>query len=266
MILTHCLFREELTDIIDELNTQISCDFVHRYVEIPSIPYVRMQVLFLFLHDSGVAYDQIKQYLIPTSLIQVALDCHEEVTLLPQVSEQGIRRRQLTVLAGDLFSSKYYYLLSNLGDIPLIKTLAKSIYDINVAKTQLYTQHHLPLEEAMQLRTKIDTALFTSFIPRFSDELVAVWRRLMEQLSLIERLVQELSRYQSSQELSGHMKKLAGEISVREAANRVRLMIEQAIGNIQEDVYFLRKDEVKQGIRDLIKSTVKQTENQVSIP
>ncbi len=266
MILTHCLFREELTDIIDELNNQISCDFVHRYVEIPSIPYVRMQVLFLFLHDSGVAYNQIKQYLISTSLIQLGLDCHEEVTLVPQVSEHGIRQRQLTVLAGDLFSSKYYYLLSNLGDIPLIKTLAKSIYDINVAKTRLYTQPHLTPEEALQLRTEIDTGLFTSFIPRFSDELHSVWRRLMEQLSLIERLAREISRYQHCQELTGYMEKLVGEISVREATDQVRLMIEQAIGDIQEDVYGLRKDEVKQGIRDLIKSTLNQIDHQVSIP
>jgi heptaprenyl diphosphate synthase len=266
MILTHCLFREELTDIVGELNNQISCDFVHRYVEIPSIPYLRMQALFLFLHDSGVAYDKIKQYLISTSLIQVGLDCHEEVTLVPQASEHGIRQRQLTVLAGDLFSSKYYYLLSNMGDIPLIKTLAKSIFDINVAKTRLYTQHHLSSDEALQLRNEIDTALFTSFIPRFSEELHSVWRRLMEQLSLIERLVGELSEYRSSRELTGHMEKLAGEVSAREAAERIQLMIEQAIGDVEEDVYCLRKEEVKQGVRDLIKNTLQQTDHQVSIP
>ncbi|MEW9669743.1 heptaprenyl diphosphate synthase component 1 [Ammoniphilus sp. 3BR4] len=246
MILTTSLFREELKAIVEEVNKHIKCDYVQRYVEIPSIPLLRMQVLFLFLHDSDVPHEQIRHYIVSTVLIQMGLDCHEEVTLLPQYSEKGIRNRQLSVLAGDFFSSKYYFLLAKLGDVALIKELARSIYQINEVKTKLYTQPQLSIEDSLKLRNEIDSALYTSFIPRFSADLDSIWRGLIEKFSLLERLRNgwyELRWGQAQKEKQEE-----------ETLSLIQTKIEQTAKEIKNTLAYVQKEEVKQGVGELLEA------------
>ncbi|RXT13902.1 heptaprenyl diphosphate synthase component 1 [Ammoniphilus sp. CFH 90114] len=250
MILTNPLFREELAEIIEEVNKHIKCDYVQRYVEIPSIPLLRMQVLFLFLHDSNVAREQIKHYLVSTTLIQLGLDCHEKVTLVPQYSEGGIRNRQLSVLAGDLFSSKYYFLLSNIGDVALIRELARSIYRINEVKTMLYTGTGWSKEESLDMRNEIDSALYTSFIPRFASELGLIWHSIIEQFCLIERYAEGLMDYRLGQAI--------GEKSENDFYPLFQSRIEQSIQELKGKLGGLRNEEVKQEIHHLIEAYQKQ--------
>src|SRR5690606_1925508 len=141
--------------------------------------------------DSGVPLEKLKNYLVPTILIQLALDCHDEVTLLPQSTEKGIRTRQLSVLAGDYYSSKYYYLLSKIEDIRIIRSLARSIGDINELKTSLCSQREGGTGEALDLRNQIDAALYVGFVPQFAKDSTQ-WPPLMQQLALVERLNDEL--------------------------------------------------------------------------
>lgn len=246
MILTKSLFRDELTAIVEEVEKHIKCDYVQRYVEIPSIPLLRMQVLFLFLHDSNVSHEQIKDYIVSTVLIQLALDCHEEVTLVPQDSERGIRNRQLSVLAGDFFSSKYYFLLSNIGDVALIKELARAIYQINEVKTKLYTRPQLSMEESLQLRNEIDSTLYTSFISRFSADIPWVWRGLIEQFCLLERLRNGWVELRWGQDIKE--KKEVETLSLFQAK------IEQTTKEIKNALAYLKKEEVKQEVGELLET------------
>src|SRR5690606_30071471 len=130
----------------------------------------RMQILFLFLLDSGVTVDKIKSYLVPTTLIQMALDCHDEVTLVPETSEQGIRTRQLTVLAGDYYSSKYYFLLSEIEDVALIRNLSRAVCEINEMKTRLYTTENMDIKLSFSVQYKIDASLYMGFVSRFGKD------------------------------------------------------------------------------------------------
>lgn len=240
------LFEQQLTGIIEEVNRQAKCEFVQRYVDIPPIPWIRMQVLFLFLHQSGVEIEKIKKYLVSTLLIQIGLDCHEEVTLLKLDTEKEIRTRQLSVLAGDFYSSKYYYLLAHMEDIELIRGLARSIYDINVAKTLLYTTAGQDAEGALRLRNQIDSALYVSFIPRFDRGSERVdWLVMMQQFILVERLMDELLSYRMARVAKGHMQMLSTLGSLEDACERLQMKLDSLLDSIALTVDCLEGDGVK---------------------
>lgn len=221
-------FREEFTDILDEVRKQAECEYVQRYVDIPPIPYMRLQVLFLFLLDSKVPHEKIKHYLVSTILIQLALDCHDEVTLLPQSTERGIRTRQLSVLAGDYYSSKYYYLLSKIEDIRIIRSLARSIGEINECKTILYAGTEVDAEKSLELRNQIDSALYVGFVPQFC-EMPTQWLPLIQKLILVERLTHELLSYRMGRALTGFLKKLTEKETIEQAVSQVQAKIDHSL-------------------------------------
>lgn len=257
-------FREEFLDILDEVRKQAECEYVQRYVDIPPIPYMRLHVLFLFLLDAGVPFEKIKNYLVPTILIQLALDCHDEVTLFPQETERGIRTRQLSVLAGDYYSSKYYFLLSKIEDIQIIRSLARSIGEINELKTILYSGTGWEAEKALQLRNQIDSALYVDFIPKFCKEPTS-WLPLIQKLILVERLQYELNSYQLGQALTGFLQKLTETVSIEQAIMRVQAKIEGALIEIESYMSALRSPIVKEELHELIKECQRQIINRIRV-
>ncbi|HJV46556.1 MAG TPA: heptaprenyl diphosphate synthase component 1 [Bacillota bacterium] len=249
-------FYHEFTDIIQEVNMHARNEFVQQYVDIPPVPLIRMQVLFLFLYDSGVHVPEIKKFLVPTLLVQIGLDCHQEVTLMRCESEREMRTRQLTILAGDYLSGKYYQLLARIEEVKLIRALAGSIYKINEWKTVLYYDNDLSTEEKLQVQNKIDSALFTSFIPDYSfnpDPAVAdSWTLLMEQFIKVERLLDELLSYKLGNITKEYLQDLISECSHEEALNRLQIQIEQILKDINDSSNNILKNEVKEAISALI--------------
>lgn len=249
---------------MEQVRKQAECEYVQRYVDIPPIPYMRLQILFLFLLDAGVPVEKIKKYLVPTILIQLALDCHEEVTLLRQRTERGIRTRQLSVLAGDYYSSKYYYLLSKMEDIQIIRTLARSIGEINECKTVLYTGTEWDAEKVLQLRNQIDSALYIGFVPQFSEE-PSPWLSLIQQFILVERLNHELISYHRGQALTGFMKNLAEKAGIERAVIQVQAKIEQALIQVESLMGGVRSPFVKEELHRLITECQQQISNQIRV-
>lgn len=249
-------FYHEFTDIIQEVNMHARNEFVQQYVDIPPVPLIRMQVLFLFLYDSGVRVPEIKNFLVPTLLVQIGLDCHQEVTLVRCESEREMRTRQLTILTGDYLSGKYYQLLAQIEEVKLIRALAGSIYKINEWKTELYYNNDLGTEEKLQVQNKIDSALFTSFIPNYCfnpDPAVAgSWTLLMERFIQVERLLDELFSYKLGNVTKGYLQDLLTECSPEEALHRLQIRIEQILQNVNCLTIDVFKNEVKEEITALI--------------
>jgi heptaprenyl diphosphate synthase len=247
MNLLRSQFHNELMDIIQEVNMHARNEFVQQYVDIPPVPLIRMQVLFLFLYDSGVSLLEIKRYLVPTLMVQIGLDRHQEVTLTRCENEREMRAQQLRVLAGDYFSSKYYYLLAQIKEISLIRTLAQSIYKINECKTELYYNASLSTEEKLMMQNKIDSALFVSFIPKNKSE-DHFWVLLMEQFIQAERLMDELLTYKLGHVMTDYFSCLVNGDTVDKAVNFLYSKVEQLLDDIKTLALKARKNEVKQEI------------------
>lgn len=257
-------FREEFIDILNEVRKQAECEYVQRYVDIPPISYMRLQVLFLFLLDAGVPLEKIKNYLVPTILIQLALDCHEEVTLLPQSTERGIRTRQLSVLAGDYYSSKYYYLLSKIEDIRIIRSLARSIGEINELKTILYCGTDWEAEKALHLRNQIDSALSVGFVPQFCQE-PTPWLQIMQQFVLVERLNNELTAFRMGQAPTGFLKKLTEKENVEQATMQVHTKMEHALVEVDSLMSEIHSPMIKEELNQMIKECQQQIRNRIRV-
>ncbi|MFP3441244.1 heptaprenyl diphosphate synthase component 1, partial [Pantoea sp. SIMBA_133] len=91
--------------------------------------------------------------------VQIALDTHDLISL-EEIDNEGDRKnRQLTVLAGDYFSSMYYHLLSKWEDNELIRTLSEAIQEINEAKMSFYQTEYSTIEPVFDNLKEIESIL-----------------------------------------------------------------------------------------------------------
>ncbi|WKB37126.1 heptaprenyl diphosphate synthase component 1 [Terrilactibacillus sp. S3-3] len=107
------------------------------------------------------------------------LDTHEKMTIENLDEKKEIRSRQLVVLAGDFYSSLYYFSLSRQGDIQMVKWIAEAIQEFNVHKCHLfYPSDSLNWEQKYAALERIESALvtkiaaklgFLEWVPALSD-------------------------------------------------------------------------------------------------
>jgi heptaprenyl diphosphate synthase len=153
MVLRQSQYREELLDIIEKVNVSLEHSYVKAYVTYPKIDLLQLHFSFLFLKSKGFSIESIQDHCIPQLFIQLGLDIHDQVGIDPLEQEHLIKKRQLTVLSGDFFSSYYYLYLSQRNQVSLIHKWAKVIKEINEMKVDLH-QHHSKLPFEQQLRKK----------------------------------------------------------------------------------------------------------------
>lgn len=117
---------------------------------------------FLFLQTTSRSDEAIARRVISLCLVQLGLAAHDAVD-----RTACSRARQLTVLAGDYASSLYYALLAQMGDIALIRTLARAIEQVNAWKMELavaFAARTLTAEQYRALRANVDAHLYTEAI------------------------------------------------------------------------------------------------------
>jgi heptaprenyl diphosphate synthase len=183
--------QEDITAIYQQVIDQVNHDVLTRYVENPPISFLRMKLLYLFLTQLGLAQSMIHRYIVTSSLVQLGLDSHENIGQGKEETLQAIRTRQLTVLAGDFFSSKYYYLLARAGDVRGIRQLAKGIEKINEFKMKLYREKNINAEDYLQRKTEIEAQLLLSFVEDMACDKKEIWHSFIYQLILIEYLLHD---------------------------------------------------------------------------
>lgn len=183
--------QEDIAAIFQQVMDQVSHEVLTRYVEHPPISFLRMKLLYLFLTQLGLAKPMIHRYIVTSSLVQLGLDSHEKIGQGKEETLQAIRRRQLTVLAGDFFSSKYYYLLARSGDVRGIRQLAKGIEKINEYKMKLYRETNMDAEVYLHRKTEIEAQLLLSFVEEMACDKKEIWSKFIYQMILIEQLVHD---------------------------------------------------------------------------
>jgi heptaprenyl diphosphate synthase len=170
---------------------------IQNHTELPDFPEFRTRLLYAFLNRSRLFANFSELYSLTASLVQLGLDTHD---LVPDASERkekaATRSRQLKVLAGDYFSSRFYHLLSQAGQIEMIQQLSAAICEVNRLKMNLYMlmkQAKLTAEEYINQTVRIKMQLYLSFANLF-EEAESSWTDILHGFTCCEVYVQEIFR------------------------------------------------------------------------
>ncbi|MEJ8544871.1 heptaprenyl diphosphate synthase component 1 [Brevibacillus borstelensis] len=189
-------FIDEIRVIIDQIYQRMSISYVEQYVDVPAMAENRLALLYLFLLNRGMGKERARTFSITTGLMQLGLDMHETVKNAYGDTLVEERNRQLTVLAGDYYSSRYYQLLAHAGEVEAIRVLADAIQHVNEAKMKLYLaekEGKLSSEAYMELRTVIDTGLYVAMVDKYaeSEEDRRFWTSLLKDTATVESMIAE---------------------------------------------------------------------------
>ncbi|SCW27932.1 heptaprenyl diphosphate synthase [Paenibacillus tianmuensis] len=178
-------------------------DMIQKHTDLPLFPEFRTRLLYAFLNKHSTLAGHSELYTLVTSLVQLGLDTHDMVSVTNDAKEQkSARSRQLKVLAGDYFSSRFYYLLSHSGQIDLVGILSAAICEANRLKMNLYLkmkQLKLTADEYIRQSVEVKTQLFLSFANLLEERFYAVWPEVLCLFTRCEVLLQEIVRPESSQ-------------------------------------------------------------------
>ncbi|ASF39692.1 heptaprenyl diphosphate synthase [Halobacillus halophilus] len=177
-----------------KIESKVRHPFLARFIPEPAVDEDKLVILSSIMDHTSLSSVKKEQYIITTMLVQIALDTHDLVTLTEDDDDQEtIRNRQLTVLAGDYYSGLYYYLLSQLEDIPMIQTLAGAIKEINELKMELYYKDVESFQEFLNGLKKIESLLIqrvASYVQRTTiNDIAGEWL-------LAKKLLEEKKSYQ----------------------------------------------------------------------
>jgi len=178
-------------------------DMIRMHTELPDFPDFRTRLLYTFLNKTGISANFSELYAFVTSLVQLGLDTHD---LVPAESVSGgrsvTRSRQLKVLAGAYFSSRFYHLLSQAGQIDIIRQLSHAVCEVNRLKMNLYMrmkQVKLTAEEYMRQSVNIKMQLYLTFTRQLEEKHAAFWPDILYGFTRCEVLLQEIFRSETLQ-------------------------------------------------------------------
>ncbi|UKS30605.1 heptaprenyl diphosphate synthase component 1 [Paenibacillus sp. HWE-109] len=176
-------------------------DMIQIHTDLPDFPELRTRLLFAFLNGNSKLSKLSELYTLATSLVQLGLDTHDMVTASNDIKEKkAARSRQLKVLAGDYFSSRFYHLLAQAGQIEMIKQLSDAICEVNRLKMNVYIkmkQLKLSAEDYVHQSVEIKSQLFLSFSDLMSGAYDQAWPDIFRSYAKCEMIFEEIFRVDS---------------------------------------------------------------------
>lgn len=181
---------EQVKALKQELHDRTRHSYLSTYLGVPEVDEEKLIVLHHMLEDTKHSADKANLYIIVTMLVQLALDTHDGVSLKKPVDELDKKKRQLTVLAGDYFSSLYYRLLSERNETFIIKLLSQSIQEINESKMALYQWEikHQTIQQAFSKLRTVESGLLQKLADYFG---LPAWKEFAEEYFFLRRLLKE---------------------------------------------------------------------------
>jgi heptaprenyl diphosphate synthase len=182
-------------------NKYVSHDLIKTYTDLPAFPDARVRLLYTFLNDADSASQHTELYALVASLVQMGMDTHDLIdTETERKPEKEMRSRQLKVLAGDYFSSRFYHLLSQAGQIDMIRKISSAVCEVNRLKMNLYIRmNELRVEAEAYINhcVELKAELFLLFGGLLEERFSAIWPELLHGFARCEVVVHELSRMES---------------------------------------------------------------------
>jgi heptaprenyl diphosphate synthase len=180
------------------VSTYINHDMIQAHTELPPLAEPRLRLLYAVLNDGDVNQGHGELYTAVVSLVQVGMDTHDLIdTDTRRRSEKEMRSRQLKVLAGDYFSSRFYQLLANAGQTEMITRLSEAVCEVNRMKVNLYTRMRvmkLTADDYLGYAIQLKCELFGHFGDRLQGTLSRLWPELLGGITRCEVALDELER------------------------------------------------------------------------
>lgn len=123
-----------LHKLTTEFYQQVRLPYVQRFIPEPIMDPMQAKLLLTMLEDAEVRSSSQHAITLAALLVQAAMDTHDRIGTAEVSSESERKQRQLTVLAGDYYSSLYYRLLAGAGEAVFIKVMSNAVENINNAK------------------------------------------------------------------------------------------------------------------------------------
>lgn len=193
----------EVEKVKNKVEKKLTNTFLDQYIHKPTIDLVKLKLIIEIISQSNLSQSRKESYIVGTMLIQIALDIHEQVPNSSEAIESTTEKttRQLTVLAGDYYSSLYYLTLSQLEDIELVRTLAIAVKEINELKMKRYFREVDSFDEFIQLEQKIESTLYIHLADFFNLSSTSL-TTIIEQLMIMNKLKNEKIKYYNKQSSS----------------------------------------------------------------
>ncbi|WP_158282152.1 heptaprenyl diphosphate synthase component 1 [Salipaludibacillus keqinensis] len=186
-------YNEELSEVFESFYRSVKHPYLMKYIEDPVIDKDQATILFYLLKEKELSEKYKHDCILTVLLVQAALDTHETVNIHELGSEQLKTKRQLTVLAGDYYSSLYYYVLSKLEDVSLIRVLSRSIQEINESKMNIYKHHKKRIQPNVSDLKTIYASIVTNIAHLFN---VSEWSEVIEEFLFLKALLHERFLFQ----------------------------------------------------------------------
>lgn len=181
---------------IAQLKTEIFMDVRHRTLQkYTGVPVLDENQLFYLLIPflNGEEWQQEQQEAaITVGIVYAALAAHDHIKELDATSKE----QQLTVLAGDFYSGRYYEILAMSGNVALIRNLSQGIVARCENQIKVYENKQRTMEQWYKSMSTIESGLIAQFFDLYS---FGEYIPLIEKSLLILRLEKEWTAYQRGQ-------------------------------------------------------------------
>jgi heptaprenyl diphosphate synthase len=193
--------RADLDLRVQDISSKIHAEMEHTYLSkvlrSPDLEQLQLVLAEAMVRAAGIEKSEAETVVSTMLLIYHGLAVHEDIDMLTQHADE--RFRQLGVLAGDYYSSKYYRLLAVAGQIHLIGTFARAIQVINEAKAELErdtSDYGMPTERYLEMQETIHGTLLHSLRETYLPG-QALWEELVTLLVRATVLTKELGKSSS---------------------------------------------------------------------
>ncbi|GMK42178.1 hypothetical protein PCCS19_52370 [Paenibacillus sp. CCS19] len=170
-------------------------DMLSLYAELPAFPEARIRLLAACLNAYGTEQEHHELYAVVVALVQMGLDTHDRIdTNTSPLSERAMRARQLNVLGGDYYSSRFYNLLAQAGKVGMVRKLSEAVCEVNRLKMNFYNQqqqNRMSPDQYVAYRALIKSELFRAFDEMLEAPLSSQWNDLLITVARCETIHEE---------------------------------------------------------------------------
>ncbi|MDE5411932.1 heptaprenyl diphosphate synthase component 1 [Alkalihalobacterium chitinilyticum] len=190
-------FNEMVNECKDKFFSLTEHTFLQKYIQKPDIDEDKVRFIYAMLSEQLPEID-INNIALASILVDAALNTHEKVSLNKINSDYVKKNRQLTVLAGDYYSSLYYYLLAHSGQMSMIRLFSISIQEINEHKMNIYQNENLTFEATHRDICSIESAILQNMADHFQ---LPNWKLAISEFFFLKRLIFERSQWLEGRKL-----------------------------------------------------------------
>lgn len=177
---------------IEQLKLDIFKNVRHRtLLEYTNEPIIDDNQLFFLLlpYFNGEQWDDaMYKSIISVAIVHASLYEHDKINEFDATSKE----QQLTVLAGDYYSGRYYEILAQTGNISLIRQLSEGIIERCEHQVKVYEPNTNDIDEWFECLKVIESKLIAKYYDVYQFN---KYSSVMEKALMIFRLKEELNNH-----------------------------------------------------------------------